>query len=56
VLIVGGSPRYPGACLLASRAAARCGAGVVTVAAARSVVEMIGGQDPNITFFPLAEA
>src|SRR5437762_387884 len=53
---VGGSQRYPGACLLASRAAARCGAGVVTVAAARSVVEMIGGQDPNITFFPLAEA
>jgi len=56
VLIVGGSERYPGAALLASRAAARCGAGVVTVAAARSVVEMIGGQDPNITFFPLAEA
>jgi len=42
--------------LLAARAAARCGAGVVTVAAARSVVEMIGGVDPNITFFPLAEA
>ena len=29
---------------------------MVTVAAARSVVEMIGGQDPNVTFFPLAEA
>ena len=56
VLVVGGSTRYPGAVLLAARAAARCGAGVVTVAAARSVVEMIGGQDPNITFFPLAEA
>ena len=56
VLVVGGSHRYPGAPLLASRAAARCGAGVVTLAAARSVVEMIGGQDPNITFFPLAEA
>jgi len=56
VLIVGGSQRYPGAMLLASRAAARCGAGVVTVAAARSVIEMIAGQDPNITFFPLAEA
>ena len=54
--MVGGSQRYPGATLIASRAAARCGAGVVTVAAARSVVEMIGGQDPNITFFPLAEA
>jgi NAD(P)H-hydrate epimerase len=56
VLVVGGSQRYPGAPLLASRAAARCGAGVVTVATARSVVDMIGGHDPNITFFPLAEA
>jgi len=56
VLVVGGSHRYPGAALLAARAAARCGAGVVTVAAPRSVVEMIAGQDPNITFFPLAEA
>jgi hydroxyethylthiazole kinase-like uncharacterized protein yjeF len=56
VLIVGGSQRYPGAMLLASRAAARCGAGVVTVAAARSVCELIAGEDPNITFFPLAEA
>jgi hydroxyethylthiazole kinase-like uncharacterized protein yjeF len=53
---VGGSQRYPGAVLLASRAAARCGAGVVTVAAARTVIEMIAGHDPNITFFPLAEA
>lgn len=56
VLIVGGSQRYPGATLLASRAAARSGAGVVTVAAARSVVEMIAGRDPNITFVPLAES
>jgi len=28
----------------------------VTLAAGRSIVEMIGGQDPNITFFPLAES
>lgn len=28
----------------------------MSLAAARSIVEMIGGQDPNITFFPLAEA
>jgi hydroxyethylthiazole kinase-like uncharacterized protein yjeF len=55
VLIVGGSLRYPGAVLLASRAALRCGAGVVTVAAARSVVEAIAGDDPNVTFLPLAE-
>ncbi|MDQ2952907.1 MAG: NAD(P)H-hydrate dehydratase, partial [Chloroflexota bacterium] len=56
VVVVGGSHRYPGAPLLAARAAARCGAGVVTLATARSVIEMVGGHDPNITFFPLAEA
>ena len=56
VVVVGGSLRYPGALLLAARAALRCGAGVVTVAAARSVVEAIAGRDPNVTFFPLAES
>ena len=45
MLIVGGSLRYPGAILLAARAALRCGAGVVTIAAARSVVEAIAGED-----------
>ena len=54
--MVGGSLRYPGAALLASRAALRCGAGVVTIATARSVAEAIAGDDPNVTFFPLAEA
>jgi NAD(P)H-hydrate epimerase len=56
VLVVGGSLRYPGAIVLAARAAARCGAGVVTVATARSVVEAIAGSDPNLTFFALAES
>lgn len=56
VLVVGGSAQYPGAIVLAARAAARCGAGVVTIASARSVVESISGGDPNLTFFPLAEA
>jgi NAD(P)H-hydrate epimerase len=42
--------------LLAARAALRCGAGVVTVASPRTVVEAIAGEDPNVTFFPLAEA
>ncbi|HEY8806536.1 MAG TPA: NAD(P)H-hydrate dehydratase [Candidatus Limnocylindria bacterium] len=55
VLVVGGSLRYPGAIVLAARAAARCGAGVVTIASARSVVEAIAGSDPNLTFFTLAE-
>src|SRR5438874_1665483 len=56
VLVVGGSTRYPGAVVLAARAAARCGAGVVTVASARSVVDSLAGSDPNLTFFALAEA
>jgi len=54
--VVGGSSRYPGALLIACRAASRCGAGVVTAAAARSVCEAIAGIDPNVTLFPLAEA
>lgn len=56
VVVVGGSARYPGALLIACRAAARCGAGVVTAAAARLVTEQIAGLDPNVTLFPLAEA
>lgn len=56
VLVIGGSQRFPGALLIACRAAARCGAGVVTAAAARSVTEVVAGADPNVTLFPLAEA
>ncbi|HET8569622.1 MAG TPA: NAD(P)H-hydrate dehydratase [Candidatus Limnocylindria bacterium] len=56
VLVVGGSLRYPGALLLAARAALRCGAGVVTVGAATTVTTALAGRDPNVTFFPLAEA
>lgn len=53
---MGGSPRYPGALLLACRAAARCGAGVVTAATPRSVSEQVAGLDPNVTHLPLAES
>ena len=56
VLIVGGSLRYPGALLIAGRAAARCGAGVVSLATATSLAEHLAGRDPNLTFHPLAEA
>lgn len=55
VLVVGGSLRFPGALILACRAAARCGAGVVTAAAARTVSETIAGLDPNVTHLALAE-
>ena len=56
VLVVGGSLRFPGALLLASRAALRCGAGVVTAATSHAVQSLVAGHDPNITFLPLAEA
>lgn len=56
VLIVGGSLRFPGALLLASRAALRCGAGVVTAATTDAVQALVAGRDPNVTFLPLAEA
>lgn len=56
VIVVGGSLRFPGALILACRAAARCGAGVVTAASARSVSEAILGLDPNVTHLPLAES
>lgn len=56
LLVVGGSLRYPGALLLASRAALRCGAGIVTAATARTVSELLAGLDPNVTLLPLAES
>ncbi len=56
VLVVGGSSRFPGALLIASRAAVRAGAGVVTAATARTVSEALAGLDPNVTHLPLPEA
>jgi len=41
VLIVAGSGAYPGAAVLAARAAARCGAGYVTLAVPQSVVPIV---------------
>lgn len=55
VVVVGGSLRYPGAAVIAARAALRCGAGVVTLASGRSVIDAIAGADPNLTYFALAE-
>jgi hydroxyethylthiazole kinase-like uncharacterized protein yjeF len=56
ILVVGGSLRYPGALLLACRAALRCGAGIVTAVTARTVSELVAGLDPNVTLLPLAES
>ncbi len=55
VVIVGGAPGYVGAPALCARAAMRSGAGIVTIAAARSTIGPIAGIVPEATFVPLPE-
>ncbi|NJK82010.1 MAG: NAD(P)H-hydrate dehydratase [Chloroflexaceae bacterium] len=54
VLVVAGSLNYPGAAALATSAAYRAGAGLVTLASARSIIG-ISGRAPEVTLLPLAE-
>jgi NAD(P)H-hydrate epimerase len=56
-LIVAGSLRFPGAALLASKAAYRSGAGLVTVAVPKTIQAELAGHLPEATWLPLpAEA
>jgi len=55
LVIVGGAPGYVGAPALCARAAMRAGAGIVTIAVARSSVGPIAGIVPEATFVPLPE-
>lgn len=55
VLVVAGSLVYPGAAVLASTAAARAGAGLVTLATPRSVAGL-ALRTPEVTLLPLAES
>ncbi len=55
VLIVAGSHRMRGAAALASKAALRAGAGLVTVAAIESVCEAVMSVTPEVTLIPLPE-
>jgi len=56
VLVVGGSKNYVGAASLAARAAARAGAGIVTLAAPRSVAEIVAAGVAECTYVPLVES
>lgn len=55
VLVVGGSRRYPGAAIMAARAAARAGAGYVTLAMPESVVPVAQAHLVEIPVVGLAE-
>lgn len=56
VLIVAGSPMYPGAAWLASRAAGRAGAGIVILASGRSVIGTLAGSIPEVAHVILPES
>ncbi len=55
VMVVAGSLFYPGAAVLATAGAGRVGVGLVTLAAARSVL-LASGRGPEVTLLPLPEA
>jgi len=54
-LVVAGSINYPGAAYLAAAAATRVGAGLVTLATARSLLAVVAGTLHAITYLPLPE-
>jgi NAD(P)H-hydrate epimerase len=56
VMLAVGSEAYPGAAYLASAAAGRVGAGLVTVAAIRSVWSLVAAKLPEPTYVLLPEA
>lgn len=54
-IVVAGSPSYPGAAILATRAAGRAGAGIVLLAAGRGVIGATASAIPEVAHIPLPE-
>lgn len=55
VIVVAGSPAYPGAALLTSRSAGRSGAGIVLLATGRTVIAAVASAIPEVAYIPLPE-
>ena len=52
VLVVGGSVRFPGAAVMAAKAAARAGAGYVTLAVPEAIAALVQTPQVNLRFCP----
>jgi len=55
VVVIAGSPSYPGAAALTCRAAGRAGAGIVMLATSRGVIGTIASAIPEVAHVPLPE-
>ena len=55
VLVIAGSPAFPGASWLSSRSAGRNGAGIVYLATPRTVIGTMAGAMPEVAFVPMPE-
>lgn len=55
VVVIAGSPSYPGAAAMSCRAAGRAGAGIVLLATSRGVIGSIAAAIPEVAYIPLPE-
>ncbi|MGC4192474.1 MAG: NAD(P)H-hydrate dehydratase [Thermomicrobiales bacterium] len=55
LIVIAGSPAYPGAAILTTRAAGRAGAGIVLLASGRGVIGATASAVPEVAHIPLPE-